>query len=270
MLAADPLEITITHNLDDAAEVLELFRQRLIALDWGRKGPDPNDYTGRAKTDVKLFNEMRTRGAAVIAAYKGATEMRSHRLIGWIEPGSNFVRFNDLLCLKLTKERVIDSASGFFGNLPPRQCTVQLCSKRARGRLNASVLGKELGRDINLLHHREVELLVTNYLMMSGMCQSVWHGTRTYEDIDHAGLTADGHELLAQTTISPNKVSEKAKYLIQLANADRVLYLFGPQEAASQCLKGINYLSIEEVFAYLEKSPAGQWLINRMLPQIAN
>ncbi len=67
------LEVTITHNLRDAGEVSQLFARRLIALDWDRKGPDPSAYTGRAKTDVRLFNEMKDLGAAVIAAYKGAT-----------------------------------------------------------------------------------------------------------------------------------------------------------------------------------------------------
>ena len=32
------LEITITHKLNDADEVAELFRRRLIALEFGRKG----------------------------------------------------------------------------------------------------------------------------------------------------------------------------------------------------------------------------------------
>src|SRR4051794_39931705 len=60
-----PLEITITHNLSAAstltlAEVAELFRRRLIALDWGRKdSEDPAAYTGRGKTDVLLFHRMR-------------------------------------------------------------------------------------------------------------------------------------------------------------------------------------------------------------------
>jgi len=82
------LEITITHNLKEATEVATLFERRLIALDWDRLGPNPDAYTGRARTDVTLFHEMRRRGAAVIAAYKGATEKRSDRLVGWVAPGN--------------------------------------------------------------------------------------------------------------------------------------------------------------------------------------
>ena len=126
------LEVTITHNLRDAGEVSQLFARRLIALDWDRKGPDPSAYTGRAKTDVRLFNEMKDLGAAVIAAYKGATDNRSHRLVGWVEPGARFKRLNGLLCLSLSKAKVVDASISYLGNLAPRSCTVQTCHNRAR------------------------------------------------------------------------------------------------------------------------------------------
>src|SRR6185436_19338338 len=97
----DLLEVTITHNLPDAAEVIELFRRQLIALDWDRKGPDPAGYSGRAKTDVKLFHTIQQKGAAVIATYKKATAKSSDRLVGRVEAGTEFVRVNGLLCLPL-------------------------------------------------------------------------------------------------------------------------------------------------------------------------
>ena len=43
----DALEVTITHNIGNNANVTGLFKRRLIALDWGRKGPNPDAYTGR-------------------------------------------------------------------------------------------------------------------------------------------------------------------------------------------------------------------------------
>jgi hypothetical protein len=66
----------------------------LIALDWDRKGPDPNAYTGRAKTDVNLFHTMQQNGAAVIAAYKKATASPSDRLLGCVEGGAEFESVN--------------------------------------------------------------------------------------------------------------------------------------------------------------------------------
>ena len=83
------LEVTITHNLADATEVAELFRQRLIALDWGRKGPNPNEYTGRGYTDVTLFHTMRQHGAAVIAAYKGQHLIHLIVLLAMLKLGRN-------------------------------------------------------------------------------------------------------------------------------------------------------------------------------------
>lgn len=118
------LEVTITHNLDDPVEIAELFARGLIALDWGRKGSDISSYVGRAKTDVTLFHEMRSKGAAVIAAYK------KKRVVGWVEPGTRFVRYKRLLCLPLTRRSVVNSAASFLGNLTPRQCTVQRCHNR--------------------------------------------------------------------------------------------------------------------------------------------
>lgn len=265
MTKTELLEVTITHNLSDAAEVAELFRRRLIALDWGRKGPDPNAYTGRGYTDVSLFHTMRLNGAAVIAAYKKATPNPSDRLVGRVEVGAEFERVKDLLCLPLTNAQVVDSSVNFLGNLAPRQCTVQRCGNRAQGRLAALVLGQISSRSVSSLHHRDVEWLVTNYLTAAGICACVWSGARAFEDIDHAGWTMDGFELLAQTTISANLVRMKTAKLLPLAQPNRVLHFFGPDRAAAQCPAGIEYHSIETVFSELDRTAGGRWLIDRML-----
>jgi hypothetical protein len=268
------LEVTITHNLADAAEVAELFRRQLIALDWGRNGPNPNDYTGRAHTDVTLFHTMRRTGAAVIAAYKKATPNRFDRLVGLVEANAGFQLLKGgrvlapeekggLLCLPLTKAQVVDSSANFLGNLAPRQCTVQPCGNRAKGRLEALVLGQESRPSVWCLHNRDVEWLVTNYLMK--MCPCVWSGGQTFEDIDHAGFTSDGHELLAQTTVSESHVATKAEKLLRLAQPNRKLHFFGPADAAAQCPATIEYHPIEAVFSELGQTPAGRWLIDRML-----
>lgn len=265
MTEPELLEVTITHNLPDAAEVDKLFHRKLIALDWGRKGPDPNLYTGRARTDVNLFHTMRQSGAAVIAAYKNSTANPSDRLVGRIEVGADFERVNDLLCLPLSQARIEDSSKSFLGNLAPRQCTVQRCGNRAKGRLAALVLGQISPRSVASLHHLDVEWLVSNYLVVTGMCACVWSGGRAYEDIDHAGWTMDGLELLAQTTVSENLVITKAAKLLLLAQPNRVLHFFGPACVAAQCLPGIVYHSIETVFSELDRTAGGRWLIDRML-----
>lgn len=267
---AELLEVTITHKLTDPAEVRELFRQGLIALDWGRLGPDPTLYVGRARTDVNLFHTMRQQGAAVIAAYKKATRHPSDRLIGWIEAGVEFQRFKNLLCLPLSRVTLVDSSVSFLGNLAPRQCTVQRCSNRAKGRLAGLVLGRPSPRSVGSLHHHDVEWLVTNYLVVTGICTCVWSGGQTFEDIDHAGRTTDGHELLAQTTISEGLVGLKGKKLRALAAPGRVLHLFGPASAAAQCPPGVEYHSIETVFSELDRVDGGQWLIDRMLKPVAS
>jgi len=208
---------------------------------------------------------MRQQGAAVVAAYKGATDNRSHRLIGWVEPGSDFVRVSGLLCLPLVKAVIVDSSTSFVGNLAPRSCTVQPCTNRARGRLAALVRGTVAPRTVWSLHHLDVEWLVTNYLTHTRMCESVWSGGRSYEDIDHAGYAPDGRELLAQTTVSIAMVPTKAERLVELARADRRLCLFGPSDARPHRPLAIDYFEIEEVFATLDANPAGHWLITRML-----
>ena len=259
------LEITITHNLDDRDEVAELFRRRLIALQWGRKGPDLNLYTGRAYTDVKLFRTMRENGAAVIAAYKKATVNSSDRLVGRVEAGAKFERVNGLLCLPLSNAQVVDSSVNFLGNLAPRQCTLQRCGNRAKGRLASWVMGQVSPRSVWSLHHHDVEWLVTNYLTATKMCSCVWGGARAFEDIDHAGFTLDGQELLAQTTVSANLVAIKAAKLLRLAQPNRTLHFFGPADSAAQCPATIEYHSIEMVFSELDRTASGRWLIDRML-----
>lgn len=274
MSHSELIEVTITHNLRDAAEVDQLYRRQWIALDWDRKGPDPNAYTGRSKTDVILFNTMQQKGAAVIAAYKKATvDRRSSRLLGLVEAGTKFEYLNlnndqnnsGLLCLPLSKVQNVDSSRNFLGNLAPRQCTVQRCGKRARGRLADLVRGQVSPRSVWSLHHHDVELLVTNYLIVTRMCECVWSGGQSYEDIDHAGWTPDRQELLGQTTVSANLVRKKADRLLNLARAGRVLHFFGPEASKSQCPGGITYHPIETVFSELDQVAGGQWLINRML-----
>jgi hypothetical protein len=47
---------------------------------------------------------MRKSGAAVIAAYKGATAKQSDRVVGWVAPGTKWKRVNGLLCLPLSNK----------------------------------------------------------------------------------------------------------------------------------------------------------------------
>jgi hypothetical protein len=259
------LEVTITHNLRDTNEVSRLFARRLIALDWDRKGPNPGAYTGRANTDVKLFHKMRTGGAAVIAAYKGATVNRSDRVVGWVEPGAKFVRLNGLLCLPLSKSKIKDCSVSCLGNLAPRACTVQPCGNRAKGKLASLVLGTRTARSVWGLHHQDVEWLVTNFLLSQGLCASVWSGSRSYENIDHAGYARTGREVLAQTTVSEVFVHKKAERLLDLQSPRRDLLMFGPKSVRKQCPRGILYYSIESVFRTMDTRPEGRWLIDRML-----
>lgn len=270
------LEVTITHNLSDAVEVKELFQRQWIALDWGRNGSDPNAYTGNARTHVNLFHTMRENGAAVIATYKKATtDNPSRRLVGLVATGVQFEYLNihnapdhGLLCLPLSKVTYVDASHGFFGNLPPRRCTVQQCSTRARGLLAKYANGIPLPRSVYALHYHDVEWLVTNYLMTKRMCTCVWSGGRSYEGIDHAGWMPDGRELLAQTTISADLVRDKATRLKSFASAGRELYFFGLKASESQCPEGVNYFPIETVFSELDNTDGGRWLINRMLPSL--
>ena len=259
------MEVTITHNLRDRAEVRELWDRRLIALDWGRKGPNPGMYSGAARSNVELFHEMTCRGAAVIGAYKGAVPKRSDRIIGWVQPGTKFADLNGLLCLPLAETQVVDASASFLGNLVPRQCTVQQCHARSRGRLAALVRRRPLPRSVWSLHHRDAEWLVTNYLMTAGLCECVWSGGRSYEDIDHAGVGTAGDEVLAQTTVSVPLVAKKAARLLDLRRAGRTLYLFAPADGAAACPPGIKFVSLESVFDRLDASRGGRWLIDRML-----
>lgn len=262
--SAGGMEVTITHNLRDRTEVRELWNRRLIALDWGQKGPDPGNYTGAARANVELFHEMARRGAAVVGAYKGAAPRRSDRLIGSVEPGSKFADLNGLLCLPLVGARIVDASASFLGNLVPRQCTVQQCHARSRGRLAALVSGKPLPRGVWALHHLDAEWLVTNYLTTAGLCACVWSGGRSYENIDHAGVSSGDDELLAQTTVSVSLVAKKASRLLELALPGRSLYLFAPAEGAAACPPGIKFVSLESIFDYLNSLRAGKWLIDRM------
>jgi hypothetical protein len=115
------------------------------------------------------------------------------------------------------------------------------------------------------MHHLDVEWLVTNYLVSTGLCACVWSGGRSYEDIDHAGVNVVGAELLAQTTVGASLVKKKAARLLELMHPGRSLYMFAPAKGAASCPRGVTFVSLETVFDTLESSRAGRWLIDRML-----
>ena len=259
------LEVTITHNLEIPGEVAELLTRKWIALDWGRKGPDPDKYVGGARSQIELFHEMKSEGAAVLAAYKSAAKARGQRLIGWVPKGADFLSLNGLLCLPLERARLVDASRSFLGNLSPRSCTIQRCSERSRGRLAALVHERAVERSVWSLHHRDVEVLVANYLMARMDCHATWNGAHSFEDLDHAAITAEGRELLAQTTVSIRLVREKATRLLDFRQPHRDLCFFGPEASRHECPPGIRYVALEEVFASLDATHSGRWLINLML-----
>jgi len=269
MSAPSNLEVTITHHLRDAKEVQEVYDLRLIAISFCRnwKSTSLADHKGSARKALNLFLSMQEHGAAVVAAYKAAKIPRSSRLIGWVEPGSKFVHLNGLLCLPLKNVKVISAAANFLGNLPPSRCTLQQCHDRSQGRLYALVHDKPVERSVWSLHHRDVEWLVTNFLIHTRRCVAVWGGGSAFEDIDHVGFSPNGREVLAQTTVSKSTklVQEKAQRLSKLSEPGRDLLLFCPEAAREGRLKGIEYYAIEDVFAALDKTAEGRWLIDLML-----
>lgn len=299
------LEVTITHNLDaeEKKDRLMVVKQKKrnkalygnpdvnnwtprIALDWSGNGAtdikvykdicDQLNIVRRQKgqreiwtplAQYKLFERMKNEGAAVIAAYKGALE-NPYRVLGWIEPGTHFENFEGLLCLRLTKPQLEDSSKSFLGNLAPNRCTVQRCEARAKGRLADWVLGRKRPPSVDLLHNKDVEVLVTNYMIAVMGCQCVWTGPHAFPGIDHVGWR-DGNELFAQTTVSQDKstVDQKIGDLLKHKSSDRKLHFFGPEKCGPERTAGFQYHAIEDVFKKMNDDNllAGKWLINRML-----
>lgn len=94
---------------------------------------------------------------------------------------------------------------------------------------------------------------------------TVWSGGRSYENIDHAGFSPTGREVLAQTTVSQGFVGRKAECLLELQAPNRDLVMFGPESARDQCPPSIRYHAIEDVFTSLDSTSEGSWLIDLML-----
>ena len=94
----------------------------------------------------------------------------------------------------------------------------------------------------------------------------MWSGSRSYENIDHAGYARTGREVLAQTTVSESFVGKKAACLLELQSRRRDLLIFGPKSARKECPSGIRYYSIEDDHAAdhhkgaTEPHRAARWL----------
>lgn len=126
------------------------------------------------------------------------------------------------------------------------------------------VHGIEIARGVGMLHHRDVECLVTNYLHVAGLCTCVWTGCRTFESVDHVGLTRSGDIALAQTTVPKGLVAQKSKALYDANPSHDNLWFFGPREALSQCHPKVIYYAIEDVFSALDEDGIGRTIIDRM------
>ena len=268
------LEVTITHNFGGSDPVEHerlLVEKNWIALDWGRKGPNPDDYDSeKARSQVGLFHRLSTEGGAVLAAYNRVLR-RGERVVGFVKAGTPFEflrpvpgKDHGLLCLPLTHPQRFDSSSNFLGNLPPRQCSVQPCGNRAQGRLWALAHGESRLRSVDGLHHKDLEWLVSNYLVRNGVCAVLWSGGQSFADIDHIGITAEGGRILAQTTRSLTLVKKKTATLEPHRDAGKLLF-FAPEAARTQVPSSVTFVAIEEVFAWAESNAAGAAMLDAML-----
>jgi hypothetical protein len=183
--------------------------------------------------------QMSRDGGAVIAAYQGAMK-KSTRLVGRIDPGTNFTildpplgaepdpRLHRVLSLRLTKPRSYQSSSTFLGNLAPNRCTLQTCAPRARGRLAwlADCPGAKEPQGILGLHNRDAEWLVQNWLILQDRCCLVYKGGASDEGVDHKVWREDGGLILAQTTISKERkpIVDKLEALCGMEADARILF----------------------------------------------
>ena len=238
------LEITVTHVIGSntaerlsESDALELLSRRWIGTGTEGLGPDPSVYpTPEGQRAITLFNRVGAVGAAVVASFPGLKSWpKQYRVVGLVRPGTAIERVGRLIALPLTDARVFDSSRCFLGNLPAVQCTLQSCGPRAQGRLAKLALREPLPRDLATLHARDVEWLVFNHLIRSGMCRAVWGGGHAYPTVDQVRIAEDGTEVLVQTTIStdPQTVRKKVTALLALGGESRRLVL-----AARRCRRG--------------------------------
>lgn len=96
-----------------------------------------------------------------------------------------------------------------------------------------------------------------------------WVSTEAGGGLTRTSTTRDMRRRAAQSWPKPlcqkGFVGKKAARLLELQARRRDLLMFGPESARKHCPSGIRYYSIEGVFATMETTPEGRWLIDRML-----
>lgn len=60
-------------------------------------------------------------------------------------------------------------------------------------------------------------------------------------------------------------IATKSARLLELMGPNRDLLMFGPESARKECPPGVAYHAIESVFAAIDATAEGRWLIDRML-----
>ena len=193
-----------------------------------------------------------------------------------IRPDANPDRYFPLLTLPLVNPVNYHSTSSFLGNLAPMMCTVQSCHGRAKGRLWNLAAGITLERKVGTLHHKDVEWLVSNWLMQrGGPCRVVYSGGASDEAVDHKGWDETGCIVQAQTTVSggvqpKGAIEDKVDALLDLEGHK---FLFAPEsvlensctELRGRLERELTFVSLERVFAEMDLTAAGRSMITSML-----
>jgi hypothetical protein len=249
------------------------------------KGLSPSN-----RQQLRQLYEVAQEGSAMVAAYKvhapeeGPTDdhpPRGVRLVGHVPANSSFQVLTDdqvpppgaenqctkVLHLKLHNAQLYSSTASFLGNLPPMRRSLQSCHRRALGRLaHLAGVGPKPLAGFGSLHNKDLEWVVHNWLVLTGMCTVLYAGSSSDEDVDHKGWDQHGGLVLGQTTRSEKHVPEKLQKLSEVASIGATRIFFCPKDAVpDQLPTGVLVEHLEDVYRYMSGHIAGRAMLESLL-----
>lgn len=286
------------HKLGDSVQ--PLWEDQRIAVHWeNSSSADPDDYEGRAATEVGKLNNIAEDGAIVGASYRDV--YKNKMLVGLVAPESKidilFVQDGDIVASRsinpgesIEYPTEIQEGCSIYKSVEMEECVTvtreeqpllfddgvrppfwSVCEwEGAEDQLRAVWQGELPPYEVGSLTTDQLELVCEEFLRIvdDSYCRTSDIGG-TMSDVDIIG--ASGDELVwAQVTQGGEaKVQDKIGKLGDYTEEDARVIIFAPASSRPEEIDpDITFIPVEGVFEAVNLNESGSLLLSRLLGRI--
>lgn len=272
----------------------QLWGSKKVAIHWeDYPSADPDDYEGRASTEISNLNSFAKDGAIVGASFRDVT--KTEMLVGVIEPESSveILNFNDSelqlvdkvepgksteksagdgrilkgVQLSEVKEISIDDYPVLFeSSVRPRFWSV---SNWWNGEEHLRAIAKETSKpfEVKSLQPDQLEVVCEEYLRIVDKDYASLTSTGgTSADVDISGVSGETRIWGQVTFGNSGDVKSKISNLGDYTGDSTKVLMFAPENSRPNDVpEGITYLPVEAVFSTVSLNSSGRSMLEEML-----